>query len=238
MITASKKQQGLVLRLSELDLQLSRTRNQLRSAETNSEIDELRGQSLQASEAMLAASSNVERLQDEVVKVLADIDMVEARILQDEKKAKAVNTDRELKAVELELASLQSRKAALEETELDYLQQIEDGNKALTEISQTRASISLKLEEELGKLHGQSLNLSAQVTELASKRESLSEEIEPSLLAIYDRKAERGVPVGQTLGRDCSACRLAINGVEFDAMMALPEDALPTCPNCDALIIR
>lgn len=238
MITASKKQQGLVLRLSELDLQLSRTRNQLRSAETNSEIDELRGQSLQASEAMLAASSNVERLQDEVVKVLADIDMVEARILQDEKKAKAVNTDRELKAVELELASLQSRKAALEETELDYLQQIEDGNKALTEISQTRASISLKLEEELGKLHGQSLNLSAQVTELASKREALSEEIEPSLLAIYDRKAERGVPVGQTLGRDCSACRLAINGVEFDAMMALPEDALPTCPNCDALIIR
>jgi predicted nucleic acid-binding Zn-ribbon protein len=238
LITASKKQQGLVLRLSELDLQLSRTRNQLRSAETNSEIDELRGQSLQASEAMLAASSNVERLQDEVVKVLADIDMVEARILQDEKKAKAVNTDRELKAVELELASLQSRKAALEETELDYLQQIEDGNKALTEISQTRASISLKLEEELGKLHGQSLNLSAQVTELASKREALTEEIEPSLLAIYDRKAERGVPVGQTLGRDCSACRLAINGVEFDAMMALPEDALPTCPNCDALIIR
>ncbi|MFM2024714.1 MAG: hypothetical protein RLZZ56_727 [Actinomycetota bacterium] len=238
MITASKKQQGLVLRLSELDLQLSRTRNQLRSAETNSEIDELRGQSLQASEAMLAASSNVERLQDEVVKVLADIDMVEARILQDEKKAKAVNTDRELKAVELELASLRSRKVALEETELDYLQQIEDGNKALTEISQTRASISLKLEEELGKLHGQSLNLSAQVTELASKREALSEEIEPSLLAIYDRKAERGVPVGQTLGRDCSACRLAINGVEFDAMMALPEDALPTCPNCDALIIR
>jgi predicted nucleic acid-binding Zn-ribbon protein len=229
LITASKKQQGLVLRLSELDLQLSRTRNQLRSAETNSEIDELRGQSLQASEAMLAASSNVERLQDEVVKVLADIDMVEARILQDEKKAKAV---------ELELASLQSRKAALEETELDCLQQIEDGNKALTEISQTRASISLKLEEELGKLHGQSLNLSAQVTELASKREALSEEIEPSLLAIYDRKAERGVPVGQTLGRDCSACRLAINGVEFDAMMALPEDALPTCPNCDALIIR
>jgi predicted nucleic acid-binding Zn-ribbon protein len=238
LITASKKQQGLVLRLSELDLQLSRTRNQLRSAETNSEIDELRGQSLQASEAMLAASSNVERLQDEVVKVLADIDMVEARILQDEKKAKAVNTDRELKAVELELASLRSRKVALEETELDYLQQIEDGNKALTEISQTRASISLKLEEELGKLHGQSLNLSAQVTELASKREALSEEIEPSLLAIYDRKAERGVPVGQTLGRDCSACRLAINGVEFDAMMALPEDALPTCPNCDALIIR
>ncbi len=238
MITASKKQQGLVLRLSELDLQLSRTRTQLRSAESNSEIDELRAKSLQASEAMLAASSNVERLQDEVVKVLADIEMVDARILQDDKKAKAVNTDRELKAVELELASLRSRKAALEETELEYLQEIEDGNKTLTEISQARTKISLQLEEELGKLQGQSLNLSAQATELASKRAALALEIEPALLAVYDRKAERGVPVGQTLGRDCSACRLAINGVEFDAMMALPEDSLPTCPNCDALIIR
>ena len=238
MITASKKQQGLVLRLSELDLQLSRTRTQLRSAESNSEIDELRAKSLQASEAMLAASSNVERLQDEVVKVLADIEMVDARILQDDKKAKAVKTDRVLKAVELELASLRSRKAALEETELEYLQEIEDGNKTLTEISQARTKISLQLEEELGKLQGQSLNLSAQATELVSKRAALALEIEPALLAVYDRKAERGVPVGQTLGRDCSACRLAINGVEFDAMMALPEDSLPTCPNCDALIIR
>ena len=138
-------------------------------------IDELRGQSLQASEAMLAASSNVERLQDEVVKVLADIDMVEARILQDEKKAKAVNTDRELKAVELELASLQSRKAALEETELDYLQQIEDGNKALTEISQTRASISLKLEEELGKLHGTGRNHTRHHLEFLSQRRQCGE---------------------------------------------------------------
>lgn len=187
---------------------------------------------------MLAASSNVERLQDEVVKVLADIEMVDARILQDDKKAKAVNTDRELKAVELELASLRSRKATLEETELEYLQEIEDGNKTVTEISQARAKISLQLEEELAKLQGQALNLSAQVTELAAKRSALAQELEPSLLAIYERKAERGVPVGQTLGRDCSACRLAINGVEFDAMMALPEDSLPTCPNCDALIIR
>ena len=238
MLHASKEQQSLLLRLFELDTQILRTKAQLKAAESSPQIDSLRSQNLEAAEELLTASGNLERLQDELTKVLSDLELVEARVSQDQAKAKSVNSERELKAVELELASLEVRKSNLEDTELGLLEEIETSEKSLNEISQKRAMLSLQLEEGLHKLSGQSLNFSAQVAELTAKRKSLSEELEPALASAYQAKASRGVAIGQTLGRDCSACRLAINGVEFDAMMQLPSDALPTCPNCDAFIIR
>ena len=238
MISASKQQQALVLRLSELDLQLSRTRGALSATQSSSAVENLRSKSLEASEALLSASTGIERMEDEVAKTVADIALVDARISQDEAKAKTVSSERELKAIELELASLRSRKEALEESELDLLQNIENLGKELAEISRNRAAIASELEVELAKVGGQERSLSAQISEINSKRQDLVSEINPALFAAYENKAARGVPVGQTLGRDCSACRLAINGAQFDAMMALPEDSLPTCPNCDAFIIR
>ncbi|MFM5952494.1 MAG: hypothetical protein ACKOOE_07910, partial [Micrococcales bacterium] len=92
--------------------------------------------------------------------------------------------------------------------------------------------------EELSKQHGLSLTLSAQLQELQDKRDMAFNGLEPELQATYARKALRGIAVSQTLGRDRSACRLSINAVEFEAIMAQPSDQVPTCPNCDALIIR
>jgi len=238
VLTATKDQQALLLRLSELDLQISRTSNQLKAAETSPEIDSLRRQTLEAAEELLSASANLEHLQDELAKIISDIELVVARVIQDEAKAKAVNSERELKAVELELASLRNRKSNLEDAELGLMEQIEASEVSVKEVSQKRAALNLSLEEELRKQGGHSINLGAQIAELTSKRNSLVGELESSLVSAYQSKAQRGVAVGQTLGRDCSACRLAINGVEFDAMMQLPADALPTCPNCDAFIIR
>jgi predicted nucleic acid-binding Zn-ribbon protein len=163
---------------------------------------------------------------------------VDQRIVQDEKKAKAVNSERELKAVEAELNSLQARKSLLEDTELTLMQESEDAEKLIASLTAARSELNQQLEELLATVRGQTQNLSAASSELSQKRDAVAKQLEPALVEAYRRKVERGVPVGQTLGRDCSACRLAINGVEFDAMMALPEDSLPTCPNCDAFIIR
>jgi predicted nucleic acid-binding Zn-ribbon protein len=204
----------------------------------NVEVGAARDAQLESAESLLDAHAKLEGLHGELTKVLADIELVNQRIVQDQLKAKAVNSERELKAVEAELESLATRKGLLEDNQLNLLQEIEDSAKSIELLTETRSELNQKLEVLLKQVQDQVDSLGAQATELGSKRESVAKEISGSLLEAYRRKAERGVPVGQTLGRDCSACRLAINGVEFDAMMALPEDALPTCPNCDAFIIR
>jgi predicted nucleic acid-binding Zn-ribbon protein len=238
MLNATKQEQQALLELARLELELSRTNSALRVLDKNVEVVAAREAQLESAESLLDAHAKLERLQGELTKVLADIDLVNQRIVQDQLKAKAVNSERELKAVEAELESLATRKGLLEDNQLNLLQEIEDAAKSIELLTVTRSELNQNLEVLLKQVQDQVDKLGAQATELGSKRESVAKEISGSLLEAYRRKAERGVPVGQTLGRDCSACRLAINGVEFDAMMALPEDALPTCPNCDAFIIR
>jgi predicted nucleic acid-binding Zn-ribbon protein len=238
MLNATKQEQQALLELARLELELSRTNSALRVLDKNVEVGAARDAQLESAESLLDAHAKLERLQGELTKVLADIDLVNQRIVQDQLKAKAVNSERELKAVEAELESLATRKGLLEDNQLNLLQEIEDAAKSIELLTVTRSELNQNLEVLLKQVQDQVDKLGAQATELGSKRESVAKEISGSLLEAYRRKAERGVPVGQTLGRDCSACRLAINGVEFDAMMALPEDALPTCPNCDAFIIR
>ena len=238
MLNATKQEQQALLELARLELELSRTNSALRVLDKNVEVGAARDAQLESAESLLDAHAKLERLQGELTKVLADIELVNQRIVQDQSKAKAVNSERELKAVEAELESLATRKGLLEDNQLNLLQEIEDSAKSIELLTATRSELNQKLEVLLKQVQDQVDSLGAQATELGNKRESVAKEISGSLLEAYRRKAERGVPVGQTLGRDCSACRLAINGVEFDAMMALPEDALPTCPNCDAFIIR
>lgn len=238
MIIASANQQELLLEVGKLDLNISRAGAELEAAERSEVIDALRTRLLATSESLLQAHANSENLAGEIKKVASDVELVEQRIVRDNEKAKQVSSEREQKAVNQELDSLKARLSALEDSELSLMESLEEANAEVTKITQARAALNLELETELSKQHGQTLTLSAQLAELKEKREAAFGKLEVELQNLYTRKANRGIAVAQTLGRDCSACRLSINAVQFEAMMAEPADHLPTCPNCDAMIIR
>lgn len=238
MIIASEKQQELLLEVGKLDLTISRAEVELQNAERSEVIDNLRTKLLSTSENLLQAHANSENLAGEIKKIASDVELVEQRIIRDNEKAKQVSSEREQKAVNQELESLKARLSALEDSELSLMESLEIANEEIVKITQQRASLNVELEAELSKQHGQTLTLSAQLSELAEKRNLCFGQLDEELQKLYTRKASRGIAVAQTLGRDCSACRLSINAVQFEAMMAEPADHLPTCPNCDAMIIR
>ena len=238
MFSATAEQQQKLLLLSEIDLHISRQKSKLRELETSTQVDTLRRDLLAAAEALLQEHSKREQLSQDLIRVETDADLVEKRIKQDQQKAKEVSSDRELKAVESELLSLRARKSELEDTELELMESIQNSEDEIKKLTQSRTTLNTQMEEELSKLHEQSLELSSSVSDLVAKRDQLKAQIDGNLLLAYERKSQRGIAVGQTLGRDCSACRLAINGTQVEAIMALPQDELPTCPNCDAFIVR
>jgi predicted nucleic acid-binding Zn-ribbon protein len=238
MTNATKDEQQNLLELFQLDVLIARGNKDLVDLKSSEGIDTLRSKLLEASESLLNASSNLERLKAESSKVASDTKMVTDRLLSDEAKSKAVSTDRELKAIESEIESLRARKANLEDLELELLEQFEVANDSVSQFAELRRSLSEDLESETASLERKALALKASVTELQNKREISANSLPSELLEAYNRKSQRGLAVSQTLGRDCSACRLAINSVEFDVIMAKPDDVLPTCPNCDAFIVR
>ena len=238
MTNATKAEQHDLLELFKLDVLISRSQKDLADLESNEEIVSLRAKLLEASEGLLNASSNLEHLNTEVSKIASDEKLVSDRLVLDEAKSKTVSTDRELKAIQSEIDSLRARKENLEDLELQLLEQIEAATILVSEFAELRKKLGQDLESETATLERKSLASKAQTAELQSKRELLAVSLPSELVEAYTRKSQRGLAVSQTLGRDCSACRLAINSVEFDAIMAKPEDVLPNCPNCDAFIVR
>lgn len=237
-IKANHEQQAGLLALAELDQAIARLSANLKVVEADVEAENLRRALLEGSEALLAAHGAQERIQTEIDKLNADVDLVVERIHHDETRIKQVNNDRELKAIEQELSSLSARKSNLEDAEFELLEELESGKALLEDLTQKRATLSLELEGALERQHAKALGINSQLTKLVTSRAASVAKLTPELAALYERKAQRGIAVSQTLGRDCSACRLAINGVEFDAMLSLPVDEIPLCPNCDAMIIR
>lgn len=238
MIIANEKQQKLLLEVGTLDLAIGRAQTNLTEAEQSESVESIRKKLLETSESLLQAHANQENLQSEINKIASDVELVEARIQRDLEKAKQVSSEREQKAVNQELESLKIRLSNLEDSELELMESLELAKVEVVKITQQRTQLNLELETELAKQNGQTLTLSAQLTELSEKRERAFTQLDEELQKLYDRKASRGIAVAQTLGRDCSACRLSINAVNFESMMAEPVDHLPTCPNCDAMIIR
>ena len=238
MLIASEKQQQLLLEVGTLDLAITRAQTALATAEKSQVVEALRSQVMDSSERLLQANATRENLQSDIKKLSLDVEMVEARIAHDESKEKQVTNEREQKAVIQELASLKNRLSILEDAELELMEQLEVASAEVVEITQLRTKQNLELEDAIKKLHGDTLTISAQINELTAKRQAAFGQLSSELQAIYTRKEQRGAAIAQTLGRDCSACRLSINAVQFESMMAEPADHLPTCPNCDAMIIR
>lgn len=238
MIIASEQQQKLLLEVGTLDLAIARAQTALSEAEKSQTVDALRSEVLDSSERLLQAHASKENLESDIKKLAIDVEMVEARIAHDENKEKQVTNEREQKAVVQEIASLKNRLSNLEDAELELMEQLEVASAEVVSITQLRTKLNLELEEAIKKLQGETFTISAQISELSSKRQAAFGQLDAELQSIYARKEQRGIAIAQTLGRDCSACRLSINAVQFEAMMAEPADHLPTCPNCDALIIR
>lgn len=238
MANATKAEQQNLLELFQLDVLIARSQKDLFDLVSNEVIVSIRTKLLEASEGLLNASSNLEHLNTEASKIASDDKLVSDRLVLDEAKSQTVSTDRELKAIQSEIESLRVRKANLEDLELELLEQIEAATAVVAQFTELRKELSEDLETETASLERKALALRAQVTELQNKRELSARSLPTELLDAYSRKSQRGLAVSQTLGRDCSACRLAINSVEFDVIMAKPEDVLPTCPNCDAFIVR
>jgi predicted nucleic acid-binding Zn-ribbon protein len=238
MITASEKQQELLLEVAKLDVTVTRVEVELENAQRSEELDKLRTMLLATSESLLQAHATSENLSGEIKKINSDVELVEQRIARDLEKAKQVSSEREQKAVNQELESLKTRLTALEDSELSLMESLEVANAEIITITQKRTKLNQELETELSKQHGLALTLSAQLSELNQKRDLAYGKLDEELQSLYARKALRGTAVAQTLGRDCSACRLSINAVQFEAMMAEPANHVPTCPNCDAMIIR
>jgi len=226
------------LQIAESDSKLVRLQNELVQIDRNSKLEVLRLQSLKISDELLSIHAESENLVGELEKVLKDLELVEKRISNDKNRISKLTSDREVKAINLELDSLADRKDNLENSELELLEKKAKVDSVLKNLGQEKAQLSLEIEEYLKAENAIKLSISSEIGKLNSSRNDQFESLPEQLKNEYSKRALRQTPVGQIVGRNCTACNLTINSTELGTISSEASDRIPLCPNCNAMLIR
>mgnify|MGYP006268240041 CR=1 FL=1 len=235
---ATTGQQQLLLKFYELQLEERRTRRALQELTERTALREMEAELLVSSQVLLNAQERYEKLEVEIARVLTDLELVEARIARDEARMPSLSSAKEVDTVKSELLALEKRKELLETAELELLETRDAAGLEVTETKKLREELNVKIAKlnkvadvEIGKLQSKVSNL--QVEQAATAGQLPAE-----LMAAYERKAVRSVPIGRLVDRSCGACGIGLTASVYDDVRATPEDELPTCSNCEAFLVR
>ncbi len=235
---ATPGQQQLLLKTHELSTELQRAKRTIAELESGAALRELQAEMRASSEVLLSAQQRYEEFEVDIARVLTDIELVDSRIERDLARLATSSNPKDIGGVQSELAALESRKSLLETSELEFLEardaagfEVAEAKKLRDELIEKIAAVEATIHVELGKLQS---SVSIVESEIRATRSSLPED----LMAQFDRTASRGVPIGRLIDRACGTCHLSLTSAVYSDVMSSAEDELPTCPNCEAFIVR
>ena len=230
--------QSALLRLSEVDLEITQIKHEITTAIGSKELESLRAELASVAGELIAARSQVENLETEQKRADDDLHLVEARIARNKERLNQTSSPKDAQGLQSEIESLLRRRGELEDTELAVLADLESSQSVLTEVSSRRDGINSKMEQLQTEIQAQVDGLKARGRKLTADRETLVGKISAEVMTAYELLAKRQLAVGQVANRSCSACRMGLNANTIDSLSSLPEDEIGYCPECQAMMVR
>ena len=238
---ASKSAQEKLLALQALDSSLIQLDHKAKNLPVSKLLDEKTIAHASARDLCVAAETEKSDIKHELSKSEIDVEQVVARIERDEKRlASGQGTPKELEQLQHELGSLAKRREELEEIELEVMVRIEALDQRIASLSQERDS----LHEEVIKLSKEKDLALEEITRAKnatiSERASLAAEIEPELLALYEkiRASADGIGAARLHAGQCQGCHLTINAADLSKISSLPDDDVVRCEECRRILVR
>ena len=235
---ASATQQEQMLRLAELDQQIDANESKISELLNGKQIAELRQAMIRSSEQLLQARTELDNIDAELRRSENDIELVEKRIAQDNERLQSSSSHKDAEGIQHELVSLKSRLSNLEDVELEILERKENAVSELEKLSVVRSEAALAVQSAEQYSESELIKLQSGLALLKAEHAKLLAGLGEDLVALYVRKASRGIAAARLIGRDCNACRIALTSAAYEEVIATPRDEIATCTNCQAVLIR
>lgn len=174
------------------------------------------------------------RLDDEASSLREKAADVEAKMYSG-----SVSSPRELQAMQADVEQLRRHERTLEGRELELMESIEPIDVDLERLGTQHTTLAAELSEVRATLEGAEAAIDQEMAEEQKARDALAGELEPSLVAEYERRRGRaqGVGVARLVGNTCQGCHLSIPATEVDAMRRAPEGTISYCDNCGCILL-
>lgn len=235
---ATQIQQQELLSLGAIDSEIARAKRAVAKLRSPEQHEEIKEQARALSASMLAARNALDDAELELKRTETDLKLVEAREAKDQQQLKQTSVPSIASGIQHELATLARRRSELEDVELAIMEQLEILKADFDRLQAQRASLDEELAGLLKLDEQEVMRLQSGMTLQSADRATMAARIPAELLAAYERKAARGVPVGRLVQRDCSACHIGLDAVAHARISSLPENELAECPECNAFLVR
>jgi predicted nucleic acid-binding Zn-ribbon protein len=237
-VKATESQQDSILALGQLDLSISRVRAAISELESGESTATLRANLYATSSRLIDARNTLERLKTEQARADSDLQTVEQRIDKDAEKLHSSSSSRDISAFEMELKSLRRRKSDLEDASLAILEQLEAARAIFEAIQSEQSAIEESIRTQESADHTQIQKMQSQLALDLASRADLVPRVGAELYEAYEKRSKKGIAVGRLIGRECGACRMSLTVTDFNAVTSLPSNEIPSCPECQAFLVR
>lgn len=237
---AEVAQQRSLLELSKLDAELSRITHRASHLAEQQACERLQDELNAAADRVGAIRIALEDIDVQVSRFESEIDSVRQREDRDRSLLQSGATDaKQLTDLQHELETLTRRQGSLEDSLLEVMERREELQSQLDDAQGKVEALEAELAGARHALEAALTEISAARQAHASRRETLTAELDPALAALYERQRAGGGPgAGPLLGRRCGACRLEIDRGEMSRISAAADDDVVRCPECGAILLR
>lgn len=217
---------------------IARTDAELGRLRTGSDLKALEDKRIELAGRLSTASADLESLRLSQERAATDLQLVESRIERDLERLKTSTSPKDISGIQHELDTLAKRKSELEDVELGLLEEIESQSVLVAEMQTERELLSEQLRVAHDKLSAQLAQLEDEKNRLTKEMQGKLADIDRELAAVYLAKSARGVGIGRLANLTCSACNMGITSSAYRELTAAAPDALLTCPECSAILVR
>ena len=231
-----------LLDVQELDSRQDQLRHRLSTLPQIAELKELTTRRGEVEDRARDARIAVDDLTRAQKRADADVEQVKARRKRDQDRMDQglITNPKDLERMQGELVSLERRINELEDAELEVMEQLEDAQRVLDELTGQVAELDERIAAARTARDEASAGIEKQLAEAASDRQVKASDMPEDLMSLYARLREQKGGVGAAIlrARSCGGCSLQLNSSELAEIAKTPPDVVLRCEECNRILVR
>lgn len=171
-----------------------------------------------------------------------EIAVVDTKVATETKKLNSgtITAPREIQGLSAEIDALGRRKRALEDDELELMEQAEPLSGDVERLTAARGTAAAEAERLAAAIAEQEQAIDAESAGVGAERDTAAADIPDDLLARYEKLRAKldGVAVARLQGDLCLGCHVSLPAMEVDAIRRSPEGTIVTHEECGRILVR
>ena len=237
---ASPSNQRQILDIQNFDFSVATLKNKAANLPEIAEIHKLSIRADNSRDLRIAAQTEASDVQRELTRAEGDVEQVVSRITRDEARLNSgTGSPKDLEGLTHEVATLNKRRAELEEVELEIMMRMDSIKERITTLEKEETDLAAQIADLEIKKENALTVIHSDIEKITEDRIHTVKSVDTALVELYEKiRGGGGSGAAPLKAGQCGGCHLSINAVELKRILDLNEDEVVRCEECRCILVR